>query len=104
MKNRTTMSRRSLIKNGLLAGGLLPVASLLCNVPAYADAPLLDTADPTAKALGYVVKSAKPGQECSGCAQFVGKAGDAAGGCNIFPGKRVVGAGWCLSYVKKPGT
>ncbi len=104
MKIQKPLSRRAILKSGLIAGSLLPLVGLMGGTVAAADAPDLDVGDPTAKALGYVTKSAKPGQECSGCMQFVGKPGDAKGGCNIFPGKRVAGGGWCLSYVKKAGT
>jgi hypothetical protein len=104
MNKAKSVSRRTIIKGGLAAGALLPLVDLLVRSAVAADAPDLDPADPTAKALGYVTKSAKPGQECSGCLQFVGKPGDAKGGCNIFPGKKVAGGGWCLSYVKKAGT
>jgi hypothetical protein len=104
MTTQKSLSRRALIKGGLCAGALLPVVGLFVTASARAAAATLDPADPTAKALGYVTKSAKPGQICSGCAQFVGKSGDATGGCNIFPGKVVSGGGWCMSYVKKPGT
>jgi hypothetical protein len=91
-----------MIKAGMLAGAVLPLAGLVASRAAAADLPDVDAADPTAKALGYVAKSAKPGLDCAGCAQFVGKAGDAYGGCKIFPGKRVAGTGWCSAYVKKP--
>ena len=104
MNSPKTVSRRAVVKGTLIAGALLPVAALLRSTPAVAAAPPLDPADPTAKSLGYVTKTAKPGQICSGCVQFVGKPGDATGGCNIFPGKSVAGQGWCMSYMKKPGT
>jgi hypothetical protein len=97
-----SISRRALVKGGLIAGSLFPVAGLLVNASAFAESPALDPNDPKAKALGYVTKTAKPGQVCSGCVQFVGKASDATGGCNIFPGKSVAAGGWCVSYVKKP--
>jgi hypothetical protein len=100
MNNRLT--RRDVLKTGLIAGALIPVAALLAGRTGAADLPDLDTADPVAKGLGYVTKSVKAGQECTNCAQFVGKAGDATGGCKIFPNKRVAGAGWCSAYVKKP--
>jgi hypothetical protein len=102
MNTQKPLSRRALIKGGLIVGALLPVANLFINKSLAAASTDLDVADPVAKSLGYVTKSAKPGQQCSGCVQFVGKAGDATGGCNIFPGKRVAGGGWCVSYAKKP--
>ncbi len=102
MDTAKTLTRRTMLKAGLAAGALLPVAGMVAGRAAAADLPDLDVADPTAKALHYVPKSATAGQDCAGCAQFVGKAGDATGGCKIFPGKRVAGAGWCSAYVKKP--
>ena len=83
MDMRKAVTRRALIKAGMMAGALLPVAALVANRASAADLKDLDAADPTAKALGYVAASAKPGQVCSGCAQFVGNAGDASGGCKI---------------------
>ena len=99
----TRLTRRAVLRTAIVAGTLIPVAALLSREASAAEMPDLDVADPTAKALGYVTKSVKPGQDCVGCAQFVGKAGDATGGCKIFPGKRVAGGGWCSAYVKKPG-
>jgi hypothetical protein len=71
----------------------------------------LTSADPTAKALGYVDDSSKvvaaanpmhkPEQNCSNCVQFKGKPGDARGGCNIYPGKSVSSKGRCKVYAKK---
>ncbi|NJR71887.1 MAG: iron permease [Gammaproteobacteria bacterium] len=73
--------------------------------------PMLDEADPTAKALGYVANAAKvdkvkykqfaAGQKCTSCTLFVGKATDKAGGCPLFQGKQVAGEGWCISWAKK---
>ncbi len=103
MDKLKALTRREIIRTGILAGALLPVAGLVAGRAVAADLPDLDVADPTAKALGYVLKSVKAGQDCTGCAQFVGKTGDATGGCKIFPGKRVAGAGWCSAYVKKTG-
>jgi High potential iron-sulfur protein len=109
MQNK--ISRRAIIKNGLIAGALLPVAGL-GTVPAAAAAlPLLDPADPTAKALGFTSDASKvdaaanptykPTQKCGTCAQFQGKAGDATAACNIFAGKSVPVGGWCKVWVQK---
>jgi hypothetical protein len=113
MQNK--ISRRALVKSGLLAGALVPALGLIGNTAAAAgaDLPALDPADPTAKALGYVSDTTKvdaaanpthkADQKCSTCAQFQGKAGDARGGCNIFAGKSVAAGGWCKVWAKKPG-
>jgi hypothetical protein len=95
------ITRRALVKSGLLAGALVPVAGLFINTAAHADSPALDPGEPTAKALNYVTKSAKADASCGTCSQFQGKAGDATGPCTIFPGKSVASAGWCSGWVKK---
>ncbi len=74
-------------------------------------APMLDEADATAKALGYVANATKvdktkykqyaAGQKCANCTLFVGKEADKAGGCPLFQGKQVAGDGWCISWAKK---
>ena len=107
-----TISRRRLLKGALLGLAAAPAASLLSR-EAYAANPLIDPADPQAKALGYLHDATKvdakanpnykPGQRCDNCIQYTGKAGEAEGGCNIFPGKNVKAAGWCKVYVIKPG-
>lgn len=106
------ISRRNLLKGALMSLAAAPAASLLAR-EARAANPLIDPADPQAKALGYVHDAAevdpganpnfKAGQICGNCIQYTGKAGDAEGGCNIFPGKNVKAAGWCKVYVIKPG-
>jgi len=94
------MTRRALVQQGLIATVLVPVAGLFVGTAAYGESPALDSSDPTAKALGYVTKSAKP-DNCGNCSQFQGKAADAMGPCTIFPGKSVASAGWCSGWVKK---
>ena len=109
MQNK--ISRRAIIKNGLIAGALLPVAGLHTVPAAAAALPALDPADPTAKALGFTTDGSKvdaaanptykPTQKCATCAQFQGKAGDATAACNIFAGKSVPSGGWCKVWVQK---
>ena len=96
------MTRRALVKRGLMTGAVIPVTGLLIGHAAFAASPALDPNDPTAKALGYVTKSPKPDATCANCNQFQGKTGEAQGPCIIFPGKDVAAAGWCMSWVKKP--
>ena len=88
------ITRRALVKGGLIA--------IWVGSNASAGSAALDPSDPTAKALGYVTKSAKPDQKCGICNQFQGKAGDAQGPCTVFAGKTVVSDGWCMGWVKKP--
>lgn len=105
------ISRRSLVKSGLIAGALLPSMSLLSGHAAAASLPALDPNDPTAKALGFATDASKvdskthptfkPGQKCGTCAQFQGKAGDATGACTIFAGKSVPQGGWCQVWAQK---
>ena len=73
--------------------------------------PMVDSKDPAAAALGYVIDGTKvdkvkfpkhePTQNCGNCAIFQGKAADAAGGCPLFAGKQVSSKGWCSAWVKK---
>ena len=107
------ISRRALVKGGLIAGALIPAVGLVGRTARAAAMLPLDSNDPMAKALGYVTDGSKvnaaanptfkASQKCSNCAQYTGKAGDAAGGCNIFPGHSVAAGGWCKSWAQKPG-
>jgi High potential iron-sulfur protein len=107
------ISRRAIIKGGLIAGTLVPAYELLANSAFAAGLPPLDPGDPTAKALGYVADSAKvddganpthkPAQKCGTCAQFLGKPSDATAGCNIFAGHSVPAGGWCKVWAPKSG-
>jgi High potential iron-sulfur protein len=106
------LSRRSLLKQGMLAAAVIPSIGVMCDAMA-AGLPPLDPADPTAKALSYSNDSStvdasthpthKPDQSCGTCAQYQGKPSDARGGCNIFAGKSVSSGGWCTVWAKKPG-
>ena len=107
------ISRRAIVKGGLIAGAILPAMGLMANSAAAAALPALDPKDPTAAALGFVTDATKvdakanptykPTQKCSNCAQYQGKATDATAGCNIFAGKSVPAAGWCKVWAQKPG-
>jgi high potential iron-sulfur protein len=106
-----TISRRAILKGGLIAGTLVPAFGLMGEGIAASALPALDTKDPTANALGYlddttkVDASANPthkaDQRCDTCAQFIALAGEARGTCNIFPGKTVANKGWCKTWSKK---
>jgi hypothetical protein len=108
---QTKYSRRAIVKSGLIAGALIPAAGLFTQQGCAAALPMLDPADPTAKALGFVTDASKvdakanptykAGQKCGTCAQFQGKAGDASAGCNIFAGKAVPSSGWCKVWAQK---
>jgi len=106
------ISRRAIVKGGLVAGALIPAMGLIANSAAAAGLPPLDPKDPTAQALGFVTDASKvdaaanptfkPTQKCSTCAQYQGKATDATAGCNIFAGKSVPAGGWCKVWAAKP--
>ena len=111
MQNK--ISRRALVKGGLIAGACIPAIGLLSNSAAAAALPALDPKDPTAVSLGFVTDGAKvdvaknatfkPTQKCSNCAQYQGKATDPTAGCNLFAGKSVPAGGWCKVWAQKPG-
>ncbi|QCP47842.1 High potential iron-sulfur protein [Trinickia violacea] len=83
----------------------------LSRQAAFADAPKVTEADPTAQALGYKEDATKvdkakwakyaAGQDCGNCSFYQGKAGDAWAPCPMFGGKQVSGKGWCSAYNKK---
>jgi High potential iron-sulfur protein len=107
------ISRRTMVKSGLIAGALFPTIGLIANTAEGAALTPLDASDPTAKALGFVADASKvsasdnptfkAGQKCGTCAQYQGKAADATGGCNIFVGHSVPVGGWCKVWAQKPG-
>jgi hypothetical protein len=109
---QSKISRRTLVKGGLIAGTFIPAMSFIADFAGAAALPALDPSDPTAKALGFVLDSTKvdaatnpthtAAQKCGTCAQFQGKPGDATGGCNIFTGKAVPQGGWCKVWAAKP--
>ncbi len=111
MQNK--ISRRAIVKGGLVAGAMIPAFGLFAETASAAGLPPLDPADPTAKALGFVTDATKVDaganptykatQKCSTCAQYLGKAGDASAGCNIFAGHSVPAGGWCKVWAQKPG-
>jgi hypothetical protein len=106
------ISRRALVKGGLIAGTLVPALGMLRPAEAAGLTPL-DASDPTAKALGFVTDAStvsasanptfKSTQRCGTCAQYQGKSGDATAGCNIFAGHSVPSGGWCKVWAAKPG-
>ncbi|MGV2293356.1 high-potential iron-sulfur protein [Trinickia sp. YCB016] len=83
----------------------------LSRQAAFADAPKVTEADPTAQALGYKEDATKvdkakwakyaAGQDCGNCSFYQGKATDAWAPCPMFGGKQVSGKGWCSAYNKK---
>ncbi len=110
---QSKISRRALIKGGLVAGALVPAIGLIGNMADAAALTPLDPNDPMAKAVKYAPDGSKvnasanptfkPTQKCANCAQYQGKPGDASAGCNIFAGHSVPAAGWCNVWAQKPG-
>ncbi len=106
------ISRRALVKSGLIAGALVPAIGLIGS-NASAALPPLDPNDPTAKGLAFVTDATKvnaganptykPNQKCNNCAQYQGKPTDPVAGCNLFPGHSVPAGGWCKAWAQKPG-
>jgi High potential iron-sulfur protein len=105
------ISRRAMVKSGLIAGTLVPALGLFGNTAGAQTPTPLDPNDPTAKALNFVTDASKvdaaanptykAGQKCGTCAQFTGKAGATSGGCNIFVGHTVPASGWCKVWAQK---
>ncbi len=106
------ITRRTLIKGGLIAGACIPALGLVANGASAAGLTPLSPTDPTAAALGFVTDTAKvdeakypthkPSQHCGDCAQYLGKPGQPRGGCNIFAGHTVPVKGWCSAWAQKP--
>jgi hypothetical protein len=92
------ITRRALVKAGLIAGAVVPVACLISGA-AYADLPALDPSDPAARGRDYVTKSAKSDAYCGNCSLYK-KTGDSMGSCALFAGTSVAFAGWCSGWVK----
>jgi hypothetical protein len=100
MNMDSVITRRALVKGGLIAGALVPVAGLFISGAAHAaDLPALDPSDPAARGRDYVTKSAKSDAYCGNCSLYK-KTGDSMGSCALFAGKSVAFAGWCSGWVK----
>ncbi len=102
----TDRSRRTFLKKLTFGIALVPIAAATLRETQAAEAPLVSTDDPTAKALKYVAdvslaKDAKPGSKCASCQLYQGTADSAQGPCLLFPGKAVKANGWCSSWTKK---
>ena len=111
---KSTLSRRTLVKAGLLAGAGVPLLGLPVHEVHAASLTPLDTSDPLAKAMDFTADASKvnasanptfkPTQKCGNCAQFQGKPGEATGPCTIFAGHTVPQGGWCKVWAQKPGS
>ena len=104
------ISRRSLVKSGLIAGALLPSLSLLSRNAAAASLPPLDPNDPTAKALGFttmpprltarLIQRSNPAK-MRNLRAIPGQVRRRDGACTIFAGKSVPQGGWCQVWAQK---
>ena len=107
------ITRRELVKGGLLAGALAPVMVLVGSDVRAAELTPLNPSDPLAKAMNFTTDASKvdaaanptfkPAQRCSTCAQYQGKPSDATGGCTIFAGHSVPAGGWCKVWAQRTG-
>ena len=105
------ISRRAIVKTGLLAGLSVPVIGLTARQARAAGLTPLEPSDPLAKSLDFTTDATKvnvsanptfkPTQKCGNCAQFQGKPGDAAAPCTIFAGHTVPQGGWCKVWGQK---
>ena len=125
------MNRRQLLSSIAALTGIAVVLPMVAraerkrggDAAAAAGPVLVDTKDPQAKAVNYVVKHSdlkdkalqteRTGvkwvdQKCSGCAFYDSKKEVSVGGIKAGPcsmpfaaGKVVVGAGWCSTWAKK---
>jgi High potential iron-sulfur protein len=93
------ITRRALMKAGLIAGAIVPTAGIFISGAAHADLPALDPSDPAARGRDYVAKSAKSDAYCGNCSLYK-KIGDSTGSCALFAGKSVAFAAWCSGWVK----
>ena len=100
--------RRRLLKLAALGLVAAPFASSVFSTTARAaDLPMVDEADPTAKALGYHCEGGKnPARTdktafCDGCMFYTAQPDKKSGACALFPGKLVCPKGWCSSWQKK---
>jgi High potential iron-sulfur protein len=111
---KDSISRRAIVKVGLLASVAVPLFELTTRDARAAALTPLDPADPLAKSLAFVTDATKvnpsanptykPAQKCGNCAQFQGKPTDASAACTIFAGHSVPAGGWCKVWAQKPGT
>ena len=56
---QSKISRRAMVRGGLIAGAFLPAMGLIAHTSRAAGLPPLDPKDPTAQALGFVTDATK---------------------------------------------
>jgi hypothetical protein len=104
----TDADRRRLLKLAALGLVAAPFAgTVIARDARAADPPMVDEADPTAKALGYHCEGGKNAARtdktafCDTCMFYTANPGGKSGACALFPGKSVCAKGWCSSWQKK---
>jgi DMSO/TMAO reductase YedYZ molybdopterin-dependent catalytic subunit len=114
MRNDDSMSRRSFLRGGLVAGaGTVALIAATAGMRRAWAAEALSPLDPTAKALGSVEDAAKvdpakaptfkPGSNCGACALYQkAQAANDHAPCAAFSMKVVPAKGWCAAWVKAP--
>jgi hypothetical protein len=88
------ISRRAIVKGGLVAGALVPAFGLFANSVNAAGLPPLDPSDPTAKSLGFVTDPQAHADVRHVCA-VPGQAGRRIGWLQYFCGPQC-SQGWMV--------
>ena len=109
-----TNNRRNFIKvSGLVVSTMLVRCKSGVAIAKEDPRKLIDSSNPTAKALKYVpgAKDAADRKNknafCENCQYFTSEEklnGKAVGKCQIIPGGLVLANGWCVSWVEKRKT
>lgn len=82
---------------------VIPVSTLLCALPSYADeVPMVDETAPAAKNWKYAAISDNAEKSCSNCALYQGELDSVAGPCPLFPHMFVSANGLCDAYSPSP--
>lgn len=104
-ENQHSSSRRRFMRNALAGAAAIPVASLVFNRNAMAEANRVSEDDPIAQALNYkhdvadvTHEAYQEGQICANCALYVDTGGD-WGPCSAFANREVAAQGWCTAWV-----
>jgi hypothetical protein len=109
MTVETRITRRQVLQAVI---SFTPIAMNGCMGVQQPDKPLLNSADPTARTLGYYANSNavpsdhplatthQPNQTCATCVNSLGAAGEGFRNCPKFPGRLVYAKGWCSLWTK----
>jgi hypothetical protein len=119
MTDQYRKHRRWFLRLALTGLAALPMApmALRSATAEEKELPLVDEADPSAVALGYVhdarsadtakfpkrAGDAGSNQFCHNCVLYQSTSTEGVGPCSIFPGKAVKAGGWCNAWAPKRG-